>query len=80
MVGCKNYQNILEALAILPEDGDLSRLHSVSLDSAEEDTGSPETLHEDTCNDPYNSQLTGSFIPSTTQRMIEEQETVRHSV
>ena len=35
----------------LPEDGDINGLHSVSLDSTEEDTGSPETADED--DDPY---------------------------
>ena len=76
----KHYRNIhinLEALAMLPEDGDLSGLHLVSLDSTEEHTGSPETLDED--NDPYNTHLSGSFVPSTTQQMT-EQETVRQSV
>ena len=57
----------------LPEDGDLNELHSVSFDSTEENTGSPETDDED--DDPYNTHLTGSFIPSTTQQMT-EQETV----
>ena len=43
----KYYRNVRinpEALAMLPEDGDLSGLYSVSLDSME---GSPETLDED---------------------------------
>ena len=64
----KYYRNIsinLEAVATLPEDGDLSGLHSVSLDSTEDDTGSQETLDED--EDPYNTHLSGSFIPSTIQ-------------
>ena len=76
----KYYRNIhinLEAVATLPEDGDLSGLHSVLLDSTEEDTGSPQTLDED--DDPYSTNLSGSFVPSTTQRMT-EQETVRQSV
>ena len=73
----KYYHNVRinpEALEILPEDGDLSGLHSVSLDSMEDDT---ETQHED--EDPYDTHLSGSFVPSTTQRMT-EQETVRQSV
>ena len=73
----KYYRNVhinAEALEILPEDGDLSGLHSVSLDSMEDDT---DTQHED--EDPYDIHLSGSFVPSTTQRMT-EQETVRQSV
>ena len=56
---------------MLPEDGDPSGLHSVSLDSTEEDTGSPEAQDEE--DDPH---LSASFVP---QRMT-EQETVRQSV
>ena len=66
-----------EALAMLPEDGNLSGLHSVSLDSTEDDTGSTSAQDED--GDPYDMHLSDSFIPSTTQRMT-EQETVRQSV
>ena len=76
MVGCQQqvYHNIhINTLATLPEDGDLNGLHSVSFDSTKENTGSPETDDED--DDPYNTHLTGSFIPSTTQQMT-EQETV----
>ena len=79
LVANKYYRNIhinLEAVATLPEDGDISGLHSVSLNSTE-DTGSPQTLDED--DDPYSTNLSGSFVPSTTQRM-REQETVRQSV
>ena len=36
-----------------------------------------ETQHED--EDPYDTHFSGSFVPSTTQRMT-EQETVRQSV
>ena len=66
-----------ETLAMLPEDGDVSGLHSVPLDSTEEDSESPSTQDED--EDPYIAHLSGSFIPSTTQRMT-EQEAVRHAV
>jgi hypothetical protein len=51
-----------DALAILPEDGDLSGLRSVVLDSTDEDTGSPYAHDEE---DPYSSHLSGSFVPST---------------
>ena len=76
----KYYRNVLinpEALAMLPEDGDLSGLHSVTLNSTDEDTASPSTLDGD--EDAYNTHLSGSFVPSTTQRMT-EQETVRQTV
>ena len=60
---------------MLPEDGNLSGLHSVSLGSMEDDAGSPEAQHED--EDPYDTHLSGSFVPSATQWMA-EQETVRY--
>ena len=72
----KYYHNIrinLEAVAMLPKNSNLSGLHTVSLDSTEEKTGLPEILDEE--DDPYNSHLCGSFVPSTNQRMT-EQETV----
>lgn len=75
----KYYRNVHinpEALSMLPEDGDLSGLHSVTLDSTDEDTGSP-TWDED--ENLYSTHLSGSFVPSTTQRMT-EQETMRQTV
>ena len=66
-----------DALAMLPEDGDLSGLHSVTLGSTDDETGSPSLQDKD--EDPYSTHLQGSFVPSTTQRMT-EQETVRQSV
>ena len=66
-----------DALAMLPEDGDLSGLHSVMISSADEDTGSLSS--QDEYQDPYDTHLSGSFVPSTTQRMT-EQETVRQSL
>jgi hypothetical protein len=76
----KYYRNIHinpDALAMLPEDGNLSGLHSVTLDSTDADTESP--LAQDEAEDPYSSYLSGSFVPSTT-RQLTEQETVRQSV
>ena len=55
------------ALAMLPEDGDLTGLHSVTLNSTDEDTGSPS---ED--EDPYSSHLSGSFVPTTTQKKVRD--------
>lgn len=54
-----------DALAMLPIDGDLSGLHSVTIDCANEDTSLVSALDED----PYTTHLSGSFVPSTTQRM-----------
>ena len=66
-----------DAFALLPEDGNLTGLHMVTLDSTIED---PESLSaQDDHEDPYNALLSGSFIPSTTQ-WITEQETIRQSV
>ena len=62
---------------MLPEDGHLSNMHSVMLDSTDEDTASPSTLAED--EDPYNTPLYGSCVPSTTHRTT-EQETLRQTV
>ena len=60
-----------DALVMLPEDGDLSGLYFVTLDSTEEDSGSPSAQDEDV--DPYNTHLSGYFVPT-------EQETVRQFV
>ena len=56
----------LDALALLPEDGNLTGLHSVTLDSTIDD---PEPLPVQD-KDPYNAYFSGSFVPSTTQGMI----------
>ena len=80
-VACYNnryYLNVrinLDALALLPQDWNLTGLHSVTLDSTIED---PEPLSAQD-EDRYNGHLSGSFVPSTTQRMT-EQETIRHAV
>ena len=61
----KYYRNIhinLEAVATLPEDGDLNGLHTVSLDYTKEDTGSPQTLDEN--DDPYGTNLSGPALLS----------------
>ena len=57
----KYYRNVHinpDALAMLPENGNLSGIHSVTLNSSDEDTASP-TLDED--EDPYNTHLSGSL-------------------
>ena len=53
---------------MLPEDGDVSGLRSVTTDS--------KTQKED--EDSYSTHLPSSFVPSTAQQMT-EQETIRQS-
>ena len=65
----------VDALALLPEDGNLNRLHSITLNSTIDD---PEPLSAQN-EDPYDAHLSTSFVPSTTQWMT-ELETVRQSV
>ena len=65
----------LDALTLLPEDGNLTGLHSVTLDSTIDDP-EPQSMQDE---DPCDAHLSASFVPSTTQRMT-EQETVRQSV
>ena len=65
----------VDALALLPEDGNLNGLHSITLASTIDD---PEPLSAQN-EDPYDAHLSVFFVPSTTQRMT-EQETVRQSV
>ena len=65
----------IDALTLLPEDGNLNGLHSITLNSTIDD---PEPLSAQN-EDPYDEHLSVSFVPSTTQRMT-EQETVRQSV
>ena len=48
------------ALVMLPDDGELNCLHCVSLDSSEEDAGSP--VMQDESEDPYDTHLSGSFV------------------
>ena len=62
----------VDAIVLLLEDGNLNGLHS---DSTIDD---PEPLSVQN-EDPYDAYLSASFVPSTTQRMT-EQETVRQSV
>ena len=54
--------------ALLPDDGNLTGLDSVTLDSTAVDPEPP--CAQDV--DPYESHLSAFFIPSTTQRMTEQ--------
>ena len=79
LVNNKYYRNVhinLDTLATLPEDGDLSGLESVTLDSSDENSEFSTQVEDE---DPYDTHLSSSFVPSTTQRMT-EQETVRQTV
>ena len=63
------------ALSLLPADGDLTYLVSVTIESSATD----EEQHNIEGEDPYNAHLSRTFIPNTIQRLT-EQETVRQSV
>ena len=64
-----------DALALLPEDGNLTALRSVTLNSTAEEQAMPSVQDVD----PYNAHLPGSFVPSAARRLT-EQETIRQSV
>ena len=63
-----------DALILLPEDGDLSGLTSVTIDPTASHEISPQE-HGDTCDD----HLTRTFVPIS-MRALTEQETIRQSV
>lgn len=72
------YRNISisqEALALLPEDGDLTGVCSVNIVSSLSDEEEPLAQGVD---DPYNSHLERTFVPIVTQRLT-EQETISAS-
>ena len=72
------YHNIRidpDAIAVLPEDGDLTGLHSMTLESSDDDQELPSPQDVD----PYNAHLARTFVPSTAQRLT-EQETIRQSI
>ena len=64
-----------DSLALLPGDRDLTGLCSITLESSADDQElpSPQDI------DPYDAHLARTFIPSTAQRLI-EQETIRQSI
>ena len=63
------------ALALLPEDGDISGLCSMTLESSDDDQELSSAQDED----PYDAHLTRTFVPIPNNRLTEE-ETVRQSV
>ena len=72
------YRNVRidpDAIAVLPEDGDLTGLHSMTLESSDDDQELPSLQDVD----PYNAHLARTFVPSSAQRLT-EQETIRQSI
>ncbi len=71
----RHIQHHQEALSLLPQDGDISNLSSVTVNSPTEVV--PEQTHE--TEDSYNAHLSQTFVPLNYQRST-EQEVVRQSV
>ena len=64
------YRNVRidpDAIAVLPEDGDLTGLHSMTLESSDDDQELPSLQDVD----PYNAHLARTFVPSSAQRLTE---------
>ena len=60
--------------AVLPEDGDLTGLRSMTLElSDDQEFPSPQDV------DPYDAHLQRTFVPSTAQRLT-EQETIQQCI
>ena len=82
------YRNVRidpDAFALLPENGDLTGLCSMTLESSDDDQMTLESSDDDQelsptqDVDPYDAHLARTFVPSTAQRLT-EQETIRQSV
>ena len=70
------YHNIRidsDALALLPEDGNLTGLTTLESSDDDQELSPPQDV------DPYDAHLARTFVPSTAQRLT-EQETVRQSI
>ena len=73
-----NYQHITinaEAIALLPVDGDLTGLCSITVNSTTID----QEESQENMDDPYSTHFERSFVPLVTQRLT-EQETIRQTV
>ena len=57
------------ALALLPEDGDISGLCSMTLESSDDDQKLSSAQDED----PYDAHLTRAFVPIPSNRLTEEE-------
>ncbi len=78
LVNNNYYRNVRidrDTLSMLPEDGDLTDLTSVTVQSTADDQELPSA--EDL--NPYDAHLSRTFVPNTVQRLT-EQETIRQSV
>ncbi len=78
LVNNKYYRNVRinpDTLSMLPEDGNLTDLRSVTVQSTADDQELPSA--EDL--NPYDAHLSRSFVPNTVQ-WLTEQETIRQSV
>ena len=64
-----------DALALLPEDSDVSGLSSMTVDSHPDNVEVPSTQDVD----PYDAHLSKTVVPMTAPRLT-EQETVRQAV
>ena len=62
-----------DVLALLPDDGDLSGLTTITVSSDEEEAPASQDA------DPYNANLASTFVPMPTKGLTEQQ-TIRHSV
>ena len=72
------YRNVWidpDAIAVVPEDGNLTGLHSMTLESSDDDQELPSSQDVD----PYNAHLARTFVPSSAQRLT-EQETIQQSI
>ena len=72
------YRNVWidpDAMAVLPEYGKLTGLHSMTLESSDDHQELP--YPQDV--DPYNAHLARTFVASSAQRLT-EQETIQQSI
>ena len=70
------YRNIRidpNALALLPEDGDLTGLRSVTVENDDQETPPAQ-------NDAHDAHIATSFVPNNLNPRMTEQETIRKSV
>ncbi len=67
LVNTKYYRNVRidrDTLSMLPEDGDLTDLNSVTVQSTADDQELP---------NPYDAHLSRTFVPNTVQRLTEQE-------
>ena len=69
----RNFRIDPDALALLPEDGDLTSLRSVTVETNDQEIPPPQ-------GDPHDAHTATSFVPSNLNPRMTEQETIRKSV